>query len=172
MALVIIADVGGTNSNSYVTLAEANTYFDARLHTSSWTNANDDTKNKSLVMATRRIEQEKFYGDRASTTQRLKWARINIGYLDGINMDNIIPELLKEAQYELAIHLIGTDMSKPSVDTGNIAEASVGSISVKYAIDRNDNVSTSYDMLPPFVESLLSELSATVTDGCYAFIGR
>jgi len=172
MALVIDAEVGGANSNSYATLAEANTYFDARLHTSLWTNADDDTKNKSLVMATRRIEQEKFYGDRASTTQRLKFPRTSIGYLDGVFLDNIIPEILKESVFELAIHLIGTDMSQVGVDTSNIEEASIGSISVKYKLDKNDNVSTSYDELPPFVESMLSELSETVTDGCYAFIGR
>ena len=39
MAVVIIADVGGATSNSYVTLAEADTYFEARLHTSVWDNA-------------------------------------------------------------------------------------------------------------------------------------
>ena len=172
MALIIDATVSGANSNSYATLTEANTYFDARLHTANWTAALDDDKNRALAMATRRIEQEKFYGDRATDTQKLKFPRVNIGFLDGILLDNIIPEMLKEAQFELAIHLLATDMSQKSVDTGNIAEASVGSISVKYAIDKNDNVSTSYDELPPFVESLLSELSKTVSDGCYAFVGR
>ena len=172
MALVIIADVGGSTSNSYVTLIESNNYFDARLHVDNWTSATDDSKNRALVMATRRIEQETFYGDRATTTQRLKFPRVNIGYLDGIFLDGIIPEMLKEATYELAIHLLGTDMSQPSVDTGNISEAKVGSISVKYAIDRSDNISTSYDELPPFVESLLADLSRTVSGGGTIWVSR
>lgn len=172
MALIIDATVSGANSNSYATLIEAKTYFDARLHTDIWTDSTDDVKNKALAMATRRIEQEKFYGDRATNTQKLKFPRVNIGYLDGVLLDSIIPEMLKEAQFELAIHLLSTDMSQKSVDTGNIAEASMGSFSVKYAIDKSDNVSTSYDEIPPFVSSLLSELSRTVSDGCYAFVGR
>ena len=172
MAVIIDATLGGTNSNSYVTLIEANGYFEARLHTEYWDSADDDTKNRSLVMATRRIEQESFYGDRATSTQRLKFPRINLGYLDGILLDNIIPEMLKEAQYELAIHLLSTDMSQPSVDTGAIAEAKVGSVSVKYAVDKNDNVSTSYDELPPFVSSLLADISTTVSGGGYVYIGR
>ena len=172
MALVIDATLNGANSNSYVTLAEANTYFDSRLHVATWTAATDDDKNRALVMATRRIDQEDFYGDRETTTQALKFARINIGYLDGILLDSTIPLMLKEAVYELAIHLLSTDMSQPSVDTGAISEAKVGSIAVKYAIDRNDNVSTSYDELPPFVESLLADLSKTVSSGGSVYVGR
>lgn len=172
MAIIIDATSGGANSNSYITLADANTYFDARLHVTTWTSATDDDKNRALVMACRRINQETFYGDRETTTQRLPFPRVNLGYLDGIYLDSTIPEILKEAQCELAIHLLGTDMSKPSVDTSNLAEVQVGSIRAKYAVDKNDNVSQSYDTLPPFVMSLLQDLSRTVSSGGYSFVGR
>ena len=172
MALVIDATVGGANSNSYVTLAEANTYFEARLHVSNWTDATDDTKNRALVMATRRINQETFYGTRETTTQRLAFPRIGLEDLDGIELDSIIPEQLKEATYELAIHLIGTDMSKPSVDTSNVSEVQVGSVKAKYIVDKNDNVSQSYDTLPPFVLSLLADLSKTVATGGTVYVSR
>ena len=172
MALTIDATLGGANSNSYITLADANIYFEGRLYTSVWDGATDDNKNKALVMACKRINQETFYGDRATTTQKLPFPRVNLGYLDGVYLDSIIPEILKEAQCELAIHLLSTDMSKPSVDTSNLAEVQVGSIKAKYAIDKNDNVSQGYDTLPPFVLSLLQDLSRTVSSGGYSFVGR
>jgi len=172
MAVVIDATLGGANSNSYVTLAEADTFFEARLYIDVWDDSTDDSKNRALVMATRRIEQETYYGDRETSTQALKFPRINIGYLDGILLDGGIPELLKEAQCELALYMLSTDMSKPSVDTSAIQEARVGSIAVKYAVDKNDNTSQSFDTLPPFVESLLSELSQTVSSGGVTYVGR
>lgn len=172
MALTIDATVGGANSNSYVTLLEANNYFEARLYSDTWNNAQDDVKNRALVMATRRIGQETFYGDRATDTQKLPFPRINIGRLDGVELDNTIPDILKEAQFELAIHLLTVDMSKPSVDTSNIKSVKVGSLAVDYAIDQNDNVSQSFDSLPPFVTSLLANLSRTVATGGSFYIGR
>lgn len=172
MAVTIDATVGGATSNSYVTLAEAETYFEARLHVTNWTGATDDIKNRALVMATNRINQETFYGDRETTTQRLPFPRDNLGYLDGILLDSTIPETLKEATYELALHLISIDMSKPSVDTSNIKGVKVGSIAVDYAIDSTDNVSRNYHDLPPFVLSLLDDLSRTVSSGGAITIGR
>lgn len=172
MAIIIDATQGGTNSNSYVTLLEADTYFEARLHVATWTNSTDDDKNRSLVMATRRLEQETYYGDRATSTQRLKFPRLNIGYLDGILIDNTIPEQLKEAQYELALHMMATDMSKPSVDTSAMKSVKVGNIAVDYAIDSNDNVSQGYDVLPPFVLSLLDDFSRTVNSGGSFMVSR
>lgn len=172
MALIIDATLNGANSNSYVTLEEANTYFESRLYVDTWINATDDDKSRALVMACRRINQEVFYGDRETSTQKLPFARVSLGYLDGVFLDSTIPETLKEAQYELAIHLLSTDMSQPSVDTSNMSEVAVGSIKVKYAVDKNDNVSRSYDELPPFVLSLLADLSRTVSSGGSSYVGR
>jgi len=173
MALVIDSTVGGANSNSYVTLAEANTYFESRLNVTTWTDiTDDDIKNRALVQATRRLDYENFYGERERTTQALKFPRSGIGYLDGIYMDGIIPPQIKEATFELAIYMLSVDMSKPSVNTSNIQEAKVGSISVKYAIDKNDNVSQSYDTLPPFVDYLLDGLSNTAGSGSVSSVYR
>lgn len=172
MAVVIDATVGGENSNSYVTLDEANTYFEARLNVKDWTDADDDTKNRSLVQATRRIDYEDFLGDRETNTQALKFPRVNIGRLDGIDLDGIIPLQIKEAQYELAIYMLSVDTSQPSVNANTISEVSAGSVSVKYHIDSNDNVTQRFDMLPPNVVSLLQEISRSVNDDVFFPIGR
>lgn len=173
MALVLDDTLAGANSNTYISLINANTYFDARLHTTAWTDAlTDDIRNRALAMATKRIDQETFYGTRSTDIQKLAFPRDGLGDLDSVELDGIIPEMLKDATCELAIYMISNDMSKPSVDTSNMSEVAVGSIKVKYAIDKNDNVSQSYDTLPPFVLSLLDDLSRTVSSGGIIDIGR
>ena len=170
MALVIIADVGGATSNSYVTLAEAETYFESDYHSTAWDALTDDNKNQLLASATRRLEMEDYYGDREDTTtpQRLKFPRINLGDLDGIELDSIIPTMLKEAQYELSKYMISVDMSQSDISDAPIDEAKVGSIQVKYT----EFNSTDKDILPPLVESLLSDLSKTVSSGGSVYVSR
>lgn len=172
MAITLDATQGGANSNTYLTLAEAETYFEGRLHVEVWDSSTEDNKNRSLVMASKRISQEAFFGDRQNDTQKLSFPRVGLSYLDGVYLDGIIPEQIKEAQCELALHLLQTDMSKPSVDTSNIKSVKVGSIGVDYAIDNNDNVSRGYDELPPFVTSLLSDFSRTVSSGGFFTVTR
>ena len=77
MAATINATIKGENANSYVTLAEANTYFETVPDSSTWTNKTDDQKNRALISATRWIDSFVFYGDRCDQGQALKWPRNN-----------------------------------------------------------------------------------------------
>ena len=77
MAATINATVKGENANSYVTLTEANTYFETVPDSSTWTNKTDDQKNRSLISATRWIDSFVFYGDRFDDCQALKFPRNN-----------------------------------------------------------------------------------------------
>ena len=53
MAATINATIKGENANSYVTLSEANDYFDTSPDSSTWTNKTDDQKKRSLISAAR-----------------------------------------------------------------------------------------------------------------------
>ena len=64
MAATITATLSSASANSYVTLAEANTYFETVPDSSTWTNKTDDQKNRALIAATRWIDSFVFYGDR------------------------------------------------------------------------------------------------------------
>ena len=77
MAATISATLKGESSNSYVTLAEANSYFETSPDDSTWTNKSDDQKNRSLISACRWIDSLNFYGDRCDESQALKWPRNN-----------------------------------------------------------------------------------------------
>ena len=48
MAATINATVKGENANSYVTLTEANSYFETVPDSSTWTNKTDDQKNRAF----------------------------------------------------------------------------------------------------------------------------
>jgi hypothetical protein len=52
MAPVLVATLAGANSNSYITVANATTYFDNRLDAADWTAASADNKAASLITAT------------------------------------------------------------------------------------------------------------------------
>jgi len=54
--VAIDATVGGENSNSYVTLTEAETYFADRLRVDAWSAASSADKEKALLTACRHIE--------------------------------------------------------------------------------------------------------------------
>jgi len=116
MAVTIDATVGGASANSYVTLATANTYFEGRLNVTDWTGATDDNKNRALVSAARRLDQESYEGIRASSTQALQWPRDGLYDEDGNSIDeDTIPQRVQDAQCELALYMLGEDLLE---DTG------------------------------------------------------
>ena len=95
MAATINATVKGENANSYVTLTEANTYFETVPDSSTWTNKTDDQKNRALISATRWIDSFVFYGDRCDDGQALKFPRNNY-QVDGVELScSTIPNNIK-----------------------------------------------------------------------------
>ena len=134
MAATITATLSSATANSYVTLAEANTYFETVPDSSTWTNKTDDQKNRSLIAATRWIDSFIFYGDRCDNGQALKFPRNNY-QVDDVELScTTIPNNIKYAQYELARALANeTDAMTGNTGTdGNIEEVKLGDIQVKY----------------------------------------
>ena len=59
---------------AYVTLAEADAYFETVPSSTQWDNKTDD-KNRALISATRWIDTLNFYGERCDNSQALSWPR-------------------------------------------------------------------------------------------------
>ena len=134
MAATIIATIKSETANSYVTLTEANSYFETVPDSSTWTNKTDDQKNRSLIAATRWIDTFVFQGDRCDENQALKFPRTNY-LVDRVELScSTIPLNIKYAQYELARALANdTDAMTGNTGTdGNIEEVKLGDIQVKY----------------------------------------
>ena len=137
MAATINATIKSETANSYVTLAEANSYFETVPDSSTWTNKTDDQKNRALISATREIDNLVFYGDRCDEDQALKFPRTNY-QVDRVELScSTIPNNIKYAQYELA-RALANDTGAITGTTGkdgNFSEVKLGDIEVKYNTD-------------------------------------
>ena len=140
MAVTLTYTPGGASDNCYVTLAEAEAYFLNRLNSSvngDWTNDSagvartDDVKKAALITATLRIDEEMFLGSKSSTTQALKWPRVNVVDEDGYYFDSdAIPSRVKQATYICALELLKVDFLTEDY-LKNFAFFSAGNIQFK-----------------------------------------
>ena len=134
MAAVIDATLGGASANSYVTLADADAYFETTPDSASWDDKTNDQKNRALISATRWIDALSFYGDRCSETQALKWPREDYK-VDGIELAcTLIPVGIEVATYELA-RALANDTDAITGNTGTTGiydEVELGELKVKY----------------------------------------
>lgn len=134
MAATIDATLQGASANSYVTLAEADTYFETVPDSLTWVNKSDDQKTRALLSATRWIDALSFYGNRCTETQALKWPRKDYK-VDGIKLAcTLIPQGIKVATYELARAFANDPdaITGTTGITGLYDEVEIGELKVKY----------------------------------------
>jgi hypothetical protein len=137
----VVATVGASTANSFVTVAEGDTYCDARLNASSWTDAADDDKARAVIEATRWLSARLWQGERASSTQALSWPRFwapNPDFSFGANLyfdSTIVPQRVKDATCELALQFLkaGTSDAAAIDPNAQIIEQTVGPITTRYA---------------------------------------
>ena len=175
MAVVIDATPSGASANSYVTLADADSYFEGRSGAAGWDDSGvvDDDKNRALVTATNRLESEDYVGSIADQDQRLRWPRFGTYDEDGrLYVDTAVPRPVKEACYELADAILGeTYKVSPTTSSGDLSEfekVKVGPIEVVPA----SGVSTSDFDMPDVVYSLLAHLLRAGSRGLNVRIER
>jgi hypothetical protein len=97
MTIVVEDGTGKTNSNSYISEADFTAYASARGK------SNSGTISVLLITAMDYIEQQNFKGNKLTQAQALQWPRDSV-WIDGYQLDtDEIPQLLKDAQAEVAI---------------------------------------------------------------------
>ncbi len=120
MALTLVVETGAglANANSYATVAEADAYHEARLHSDVWSDAaiagtgvDTTTQPAALVWATRILDEQcNWLGLPYTTTQRLRFPRTGVYSPDGVLLGPaVISPWLKNATAELARMLIASD---------------------------------------------------------------
>ena len=169
MAATINATIKSETANSYVTLTEANSYFETVPDSSTWTDKTADQKNRALISATRWIDTFVYQGDRCDENQALKFPRTNY-QVDRVELScSTIPLNIKYAQYELARALANdTDAMTGNLGTdGNFSEVKLGDIEVKYntASQGTGSVNNILDVYP----WLQSYLGAYILGGAGSF---
>jgi len=119
--MALDATLKGASANSYASRANANTYFGDRLGVATtWDGASDASKDASLVMSTRYLDNMMYRGERTTTTQKLSFPRqflpdpdstavfwgqqlrLRTDYFDV----DTIPDRVLFATYELAFRLL------------------------------------------------------------------
>lgn len=168
MPTTIDNTIGGAAANSYVLVATADTYFDNRVNSGAWNNVVDtDDKTRALIMATNRIEQEKYRGVIAQTTQRLQFPRTGISYDDGTPVaSTIIPLQVQYAEMEMALEVLRAGTSDIFAPTGLelFKNIKAGNVDIqmrdplqpeKYLDPEASSLANQRGQLPPMVERWL-----------------
>jgi len=130
--MALIATPGAT-ANTYVTMTEAEDYIETRLHADNWTDANSNDQEAALLWATALLDRLcNWNGAKAVDTQALRWPRSFIYDSDGNPVSGTtIPQFLKDATAEFALHLIGSDFTiTASRDTIGYKQIEVGSLNL------------------------------------------
>lgn len=107
----------------YLSVANAQLYFNERLHTDAWDDASDADKLKALIMATRAIDKLNFIGEKADPDQDLQFPRG-----DDVN----VPIAIQEAICELAMRFLDDIDADMEIENVRIQENSISSINNTY----------------------------------------
>lgn len=157
--------------NSFVTITEAESYFYDRLNQSAWDSATDETVERALVTATGILDDLDWGGEALPTASYpLSWPR-DITYWnnksggyesleddrdDTTEFMGTIPEDIKKATYELALHLIKNMSTIEDQSSGSprLKDLSVGSISLTF--DLGSGLSN-FKQLPDSIQKLIAK---------------
>lgn len=144
------ATAGGTSADSYATIATADAYHANHLYGSVWVASTNNSKERSLKMATRLLDERVTWTGRKSTdAQALRWPRDSVEDNDGYSvLSTIIPTKISNATAELARHLLSADSTGEAEGKG-IANLAAGPVHITF--DKNDTV----DVLPTIVREML-----------------
>ena len=129
MALVV-------GTNSYIDVADANTYFADAIHAEVWEVATPDDKAKALVTATRYLDRQKWNGSKYqdAPTQVLDWPRSGLTDAEGNEVDETaVPQEILDATCELALALLANPALQDQDSTGsNIKKMKAGSVELEF----------------------------------------
>lgn len=108
--------------NTFITLDEADAYFNGRPHSELWQNLSNTEKEQALIFATIKINSKNFIGSKLSNEQPLEFPR------------DFYPQLPTEIQYavcEEALAIVENSVHAKNKELG-ISSMTLGSSSVSY----------------------------------------
>ena len=162
MTITVEDGSGLAAADSYLSIADADTYHTAHSDDAAWSGATDAVKEKALRLATQYLDVNYTYqGIPVDELQALDWPRHSVISEDGsrILSATTLPQALKDACAELALRQIAdTDLIADQTNPYSITEESVqvGSIktSTKYGNDKAQ--SKKYTVVDKLVRPLRS----------------
>lgn len=138
----LVATSGATTANSYSNVASADDYVDGipATWTTVWDAATTEQKEDALMWATGILDRwVDWSGDKATSTQRLRWPRTGVYNPDGEAVaSDSIPQFLVEATAELARKLLDKDLTEEP--TRGIKRLRSGEVDITFDLDRQKRV--------------------------------
>lgn len=127
MALVV-------GTNSYISVADATTYFEGSIDHDLWDAATNDTRERALISATRMMDRQDWLGSKYSSSQDLEWPRSGLTDKNGDSLDETtVPQQVLDATCELASALIDNPYLQDDTDSGsNIKKLKAGSAEIEF----------------------------------------
>lgn len=127
--LIVETGAGVPNANSYATRAEGDSYHTLRDNT-DWIDADDHSQILSLIRATDYMDRRwKYVGLLESTTQGLKWPRLDAWDSEGTDVSSTLPLVIKRATMEYALRIV-TDAGRLMPDP-DVLDESGGAVTLK-----------------------------------------
>lgn len=165
-------------TDTYVTLAEANTYVDDNYISTStkyttWSALTDSDKEIYLKKATKKIDRQLLRGLKAIATQTLEFPRAiqsdyGYNYIGNVYLvrrfhpdyvvETEVSQAVKDAQVEEALGVMSTSESsdrRAELQAQGVTEFSLGNLSEKYAITGAGSSSKSTDLASQEAKELL-----------------
>jgi hypothetical protein len=187
MALTLIKEdgTGRTDANSYATVAEADSYFEAHLSASAWTAATATTKAAALVMATRLVDsQYQFNGYRAHDSQACQWPRERCPdpdrnlvtsttlspVLTNFVPSTLVPQAVASAVCEMARELLIADRTAAPAGEG-VESTATSSHTKTSSSDTSNSSTTKYSksdtrqIISRVAQAMLSKYGALIDGG-------
>ena len=176
MAFVVEDGSGLVNSNSYCSVADADTYHAAYTLSAEWTAATQPAKENALVLATQYLDAKyggrwlgyraNGYGEEDSREQALDWPRVQAYDADGWAYDeDIVPARLVQATAEAALRIIlGDDLLGTVTTPGGIKSESVtvGPISESKSYAGGKPYGYVYPKIDALVRPLIAEVGRVI----------
>lgn len=123
--------------NTYVTIEEADEYFNEKLGADFWADLDETSKEKALVTASRQIDIQPFLGRKADPEQEMSFPRIIRG--KKYDVLNRIKAAVCEQTFEL--------FSNNYENTSNVKSISLGAASITFADNANFELSSETKLL-------------------------
>lgn len=155
----VIAEVGGTTSNSYITVEEADAYFGDSFGKGLWAQAAASDQEALVITSSRTLDQYiSWFGDKTNQAQSMEWPRTGVYDKTGrLYPSTTIPSTIKFAAYELAYYMLQN--GGISFQEQNIDSVKVGPVEVDFT-ERSTDAG-----IPKFIESLLAMFGSPILAG-------
>lgn len=163
MALVVEDGSGKSNAQSYISVADAETYHSEHEDPTTWRNALDADRERALKLATQYIDskfQYRWLGIKTDSSQALDWPRTGAVDPNGYYIEaDAVPQALKDATAELAERYLAdstTGLTPDETTAGSIRREKIKAGAVEYEVEYSGGRSeqTYYTL----VERILAEL--------------